>query len=138
MRGSRRRETLKFIGQQPARVQRDIRRAAALPAWPEQHRETAQRTAMLAAAFLLDEHHQEFDLADWLHLAAPDHANEVATGVAVHALLRGYSEIWDIFAATGTFDYAMASRWYDGGQEGEFVWQPRPEQLIEPPGEKKP
>ncbi len=138
MRGSRRRKTLKFIGQQPARVQRDIRRAAALPAWPEQHRETAQRTAMLAAAFLLDEHYQEFDLADWLHLAAPDHANEVATGVAVHALLRGYSEIWDIFAATGTFDYAMASRWYDGGQEGEFVWQPRPEQLIEPPGEKKP
>ena len=138
MRRSRRRETLKFIGQQPARVQRDIRRAAALPAWPEQHRETAQRTAMLAAAFLLDEHYQEFDLADWLHLAAPDHANEVATGVAVHALLRGYSEIWDIFAATGTFDYAMASRWYDGVQEWEFVWQPRPEQLIEPPGEKKP
>lgn len=93
---------------------------------------------MLAAAFILDEHAHDYCLADMLHLARPEAGRDVATGVAVHALLRGCAAVWDIFAATDTFDLAQASAWFFDADSNAFEWSPRPDQLIDPEEISKP
>jgi hypothetical protein len=66
---------------------------------------------MRIAALLLDKA-GEHDLADWLLFALPEHAREVATGVAVHALRRGVASAWDALAAVDAMDLGAASDWF--------------------------
>lgn len=90
---------------------------------------------MVIAAFLLDESRikdlRDTVLADWLLCAVPDHARDVATGVAVHALRRGDAHVWDALAAVDAFDMTQATEWYFA--DGVFDWSPEPEWLTPEP-----
>ena len=103
------------------------RRAAAALRWGDGDERTRQRTAMLIAAFLLDQDH-EFDLADWLLLAKPEHARIVAAGVAVHGLRRGRGLAWDALMAADAMDMDQAVEWFEADRD--FVWSPDPDQLY--------
>jgi hypothetical protein len=96
-------------------------RQAAAQLWEESDPQTRQRTAMVIAAFLLDAVH-EHRLADWLLCARPEHARAVATGVAVHALRRGYAAPWDALAAVGAMDQPQADDWFYA--DDDFCWSP--------------
>lgn len=83
---------------------------------------------MLIAAFLLDEA-GESELADFLWLARPEHARDVATGVAVHALRRGHASVWDALLACDAMDLDQAGRWFES--EAVFEWAPAPEMMFD-------
>ena len=111
------------------------RRQRAEAAWGEASADplTRQRTAMLIAAWLLDDaaHKTTRDrqLADWLRFARPEHARAICTGVAVHALLRCRPAVWDVLMATDAADLAQAHDWYFEGEEA-FNWPPDPAWLV--------
>lgn len=67
---------------------------------------------MVIAAFILDCAH-EYVLADWLLCARPEHAREVATIVAVHALRRDVAAAWDALVAVDAMDHRQAAEWFD-------------------------
>jgi hypothetical protein len=108
-------------------IRRECRRNAAAARWGEGDAATRQRTAMVIAAFLLDEA-QENAMADWLLCADPEHARAVATAVAVHALRYGLGCVWDALVAVDAMDHVQATEWFEG--EGDFVWSPGPGMLI--------
>jgi hypothetical protein len=104
-----------------ASAARKARRKAAAAAWGSGDADTRQRTAMVIAAFLLDDA-RDPELADWLLCARPDAAKMVATGVAALALRNGLTAVWDALAAVRAMDIKQASEWYE--TEGVFVWSP--------------
>lgn len=109
------------------RQARTERRQAAALEWPALDGRTSQRTAMIIAAFLLDEA-QEPELADWLLCARPEHARTIATGVAVHALRRTLDVVWDVLVAVDAMDLDRGSEWFD--DDRDFCWEPEPNWLI--------
>jgi hypothetical protein len=114
---------------EPARI---AARKAAAEAWGRGDAQTRQRTAILIAAFILDGA-AEYDLADWLLRAKPEHVEAVGAGVAAHALRRDVPAAWDALAAVNTMDLHRASELYD--VDGDLCWQPEQDWLIPSKGE---
>ena len=103
---------------------RSARRARAALVWAADPR----RTALEAAASLLDASDQP-ELADWLLRANPARAVDVATGTAVHALLRGEAAVFDTLMEAGLINDDAFMDVYLGAMR-EFVWGPGPAQLV--------
>ena len=76
---------------------------------------------MEIAAFILEADGEQV-LADWLLFARPQHARDIATAVAVHALRRNCPGAWDALVATDAADHAQAGEWYM--RDEDFNWQP--------------
>lgn len=102
-------------------------RHAARDVWGEGDGRTRQRTALVIAARILDDA-QEFALADWLLRAKPEHASEIAAGVAAHALRRGIACVWDVLSAVDAMNLAQAIDLYDGVDD--LWWEPMRDWLI--------
>jgi hypothetical protein len=108
-------------------AQREARRASAAAAWGDGDAQTRQRTAMVIAAFMLDEVRED-QLADWLLCAKPEHARIVATCVAVCALQRNITQAWDALFAGDAMDMRQAEDWFFG--DDDFTWEPEPGMLV--------
>lgn len=103
---------------------RPARRARAALAWADH----PKRAALQKGAKLLDATGSA-ELADFLLRARPDRIVEVATGTAVHALLRGETTVFDALMEAGLIDEgAFEDAYYD--VEQAFVWGPTPNQLL--------
>lgn len=98
---------------------RVARRARAAALWVEG---APQRVVLAAAAGLLDQEDEHL-LADWLLRARPEHTVTVATGVAVHALMRGYAAAFDTLMEAGLVNDAVFMDAFFGVSR-EFVWGP--------------
>lgn len=98
---------------------RRSRRARADAAWPA---DDARRETVKRVAAMLDEANEGW-LADLLLRARPAQLAEVAAGVAVHALIRTYPEVWDALMEPGIACYRLADEWYND-IDNEFVWSP--------------
>lgn len=104
---------------------RAARRARAGAAWSG-----CRPESVLEAAAALDAA-GERRLADLLLRAFPGSLSRVAAGVAVHALMRGVPEVWDLLCLAGPADFDLADSWWWDAQETlEFVWSPVPKDLI--------
>jgi hypothetical protein len=119
-RSRRRRQRLR---DQAAREAADA--AAAL--WGPLDARTRQRTAMEIAAKLLEE---APSLADWLRRARPEHARDVALGVARHALEANFPIAFDVLRAANAFDLPLPSEHGVLVTPHPFRWKPKPEWLA--------
>lgn len=114
-----------------------LRDAEAVKLWRQSNTRGSvkQRTAMLIAAYLLDDAkekgNRESDLADLLRWATPVFAKQVASIVAAHALIRGFPEVWDALAATDAMHLDAAAELFD--DLGTLTAWPDPGWLVEGP-----
>jgi hypothetical protein len=91
--------------------------------------ESVRRAQVERIATLLDDADEAW-LADWLLRARPDRLGEVAAGVAVHALLRGFTEVWDgLIEPIEIMDLDLGCDWFDSVR-GLFIWAPPSEWLL--------
>ena len=99
---------------------RPARRARAALAWAGH----PIRSALQKSAELLDAAGSA-ELANLLLRARPDRVVEVATGTAVHALLRGEAAVFDVLTEAGLLNkQAFAEAYY--AVKHKFVWGPPP------------
>jgi hypothetical protein len=103
--------------------------------WAEAGGPPEMRAATWQAAEMLTRCGEE-GLADWLLAARPEYLNEVATGVAAHALRRIAVNIkphpWDILAHHRVFRREQALDLYENGDlpDGSLEWAPVPRWLF--------
>jgi hypothetical protein len=106
---------------------RSARRDRATASWRAV--ESVRRPQVERIAALLDDA-DEACFADWLLRARPDRLPEVAAGVAVHALLRGFAEVWDgLIEPIEIMDLDLGIDWFHNVRES-FIWAPPNEWLL--------
>jgi hypothetical protein len=106
---------------------RSARRDRAAVSW--RAIESVRRPQVEPIAALLDDA-DEACFADWLLRAKPDRLPEVAAGVAVHALLRGFAEVWDgLVEPIEIMDADLGIDWFHNVRES-FIWGPPNEWLL--------
>ncbi len=91
------------------------------------------RTSLLIAAHLLECRPAAYgrpdeELIGWLRQASPQYFRQVATGVAVYALRRGYWFVWDVLMFDGMADRETATASALSGEN--YVWVPESTWLI--------